>query len=647
MRHNTLIMCWLNFDEIRNEPVYEFKRSTSALLIPILSVMSAKHMALRFLSACTIALIISCQNSAVDKSVDVLVIGDGTGATAAAIQSAREGASTLLVTGLPWLGGMLTSAGVPATDGNHHMPAGLWGEFREALRTHYGGADKLATGWVSHTLFEPKIGASIFRAIAEREENLEIWFDANWGEIAPSSDGWGAEISLHNSTQSVRASILVDGTDLGDVLVQVGAKYDLGMDAASVTGEEIAPAKANKVIQDFTYAAILKDYGPENNHLLPRPEQYDPNQFYCSCDSICNDPEASPHPCKTMLSYAQLPEDKYMINWPLKGNDYYAPLVEMNAAEREEVYAFAKDKTLQFVYYIQNDLGFANLGLADDEFPTADLLPLMPYHREGRRVRGLVRMNLQHVTHPFEQQFYRTGIAVGDYPIDHHHKEKTDVHAFDFPAVPSFNIPLGCLIPTEVENLVIADKAISVTNIVNGSTRLQPVVLQIGQAAGIIAACAAISGTPLQEISVRDVQKRVLQAGGYLMPYYDVPPEHPHFYAIQRIGACGIMRGTGEPYKWANRTWFYPDSNLIYSHFRENIRPYFKIPETHESEIIPIAFFSDHFMIKMDSSSWNQLGLENFDQDRPIQRGEAAVLIDFGLKPFDAPISIQGKLMHE
>ena len=45
---------------------------------------------------------------------DVLVWGGGTGGVAAALQSARSGASTLLLTPGPWLGGMLSAAGVSA-----------------------------------------------------------------------------------------------------------------------------------------------------------------------------------------------------------------------------------------------------------------------------------------------------------------------------------------------------------------------------------------------------------------------------------------------------------------------------------------------------------------------------------------------------
>ncbi|MFN9560991.1 MAG: FAD-dependent oxidoreductase, partial [Dolichospermum sp.] len=51
-------------------------------------------------------------------TTDVLVVGGGTGGTVAAIQAARKGVKTILVSEFAWLGGMLTSAGVSAPDGN-------------------------------------------------------------------------------------------------------------------------------------------------------------------------------------------------------------------------------------------------------------------------------------------------------------------------------------------------------------------------------------------------------------------------------------------------------------------------------------------------------------------------------------------------
>ena len=63
---------------------------------------------------------------------DVLIIGGGASGTTAGIQSARQGVKTIITEESSWLGGMLTSAGVSAIDGNHKMPGGLWGEFRDS-----------------------------------------------------------------------------------------------------------------------------------------------------------------------------------------------------------------------------------------------------------------------------------------------------------------------------------------------------------------------------------------------------------------------------------------------------------------------------------------------------------------------------------
>jgi ribulose 1,5-bisphosphate synthetase/thiazole synthase len=68
---------------------------------------------------------------------DVLVVGGGAGGTAAGLQSARLGVKTIIAEETTWLGGMLSAAGVTATDGNHRLPSGIWNEFREALYKVY------------------------------------------------------------------------------------------------------------------------------------------------------------------------------------------------------------------------------------------------------------------------------------------------------------------------------------------------------------------------------------------------------------------------------------------------------------------------------------------------------------------------------
>ncbi|MFN7279712.1 MAG: FAD-dependent oxidoreductase, partial [bacterium] len=94
-----------------------------------------------------ISLLITCQSLLIGQvllaqtslNTDVLVIGGGTAGTAAGIQSARSGVQTIIVEPGPWLGGMLSAAAVSATDGNHNMPSGIWGEFRQAIYKRYGG----------------------------------------------------------------------------------------------------------------------------------------------------------------------------------------------------------------------------------------------------------------------------------------------------------------------------------------------------------------------------------------------------------------------------------------------------------------------------------------------------------------------------
>lgn len=75
---------------------------------------------------------------------------------------------------------------------------------------------------------------------------------------------------------------------------------------------------------------------------------------------------------------------------------------------------------------------------------------------------------------------------MGDYPIDHHHDKNANALEIDFIQikVPSYNMLLRSLVTENRKKL----QHISVSIIVNGATRLQPVVLCIDQAAGALAA---------------------------------------------------------------------------------------------------------------------------------------------------------------
>jgi hypothetical protein len=489
--------------------------------------------------------------------------------------------------------------------------------------------------------------------MTKAEKNLTVWQNAKFISSLKTTNGWKVSVQRNGSVQQVETKILIDATELGDVAKYCGVKYDIGMEARAVCGEDIAPEKANDIIQDLTYVMILKDFGVDKT--IPKPVGYDASMFYCTAQSPnCTQPK----PGQTvwskdkMMTYGKLPNGKYMINWPIEGNDYYVNLLEMIDTERTIALEKAKQFSLCYLYYLQTELGFSTFGLDNEQFPTADMLPMIPYHRESRRIQGLVRFNVNHVAKPFAQPeaLYRTGIAVGDYPIDHHHKrypewdKLPDLH---FYPVPSYNVPLGALVPKEVDGLIVAEKSISVSNLLNGSTRLQPVVLQIGQAAGALAAISVQQQKSVSETSIRLIQNSLLEAGGYLMPYLDLAKTDTHFKAIQRIGATGILKGEGKNVGWSNETWFNTDKPVNVAELKKDLSEFDAAFTWTSSEVnmtiagatkllsdLALYFQKNEISVTDVNTQWSKLGLTNFTTNREITRKEFAVVLDWYIQPF-------------
>lgn len=612
-------------------------------------------------------LLTSCTSNEIHH-IDVLVIGGGASGVTAGIQSARMGVETLIIEESSWLGGMLTSAGVSAIDGNYNLPAGLWGEFRQKLADYYGGLDSLKTGWVSNVLFEPSVGNKILSGMVSAEPNLQVWKEASLKTLQKDGENWSAQIKFSDGTlKNVSAKVVIDATELGDVAKLCGVRYDIGMENKYETGEDIAPEAANNIVQDITYVAILKDYGKDVT--IPQPEGYNPNEFACACaNELCITPKEPDRVWSKdmMITYGKLPNNKYMINWPIEGNDYYINLVEMSPEERVEALKSAKHYTMCFLYFLQHELGYSTLGLADDEYPTADQLPFIPYHRESRRIHGLVRFTLNHITQPFDQQekLYRTCIAVGDYPVDHHHtryKGEEKLPNLYFHPIPSYGLPLGTLIPKDVEGLIVAEKSISVSNIVNGTTRLQPVVMQIGQAAGTLAALSVTQHKKIADVSVRDVQNRILEAGGYLLPYLDVPVDSPLFKPLQRVGSTGIMRGVGRNVEWTNQTWFRTDTLLLMSELQglSEVYPNVSVQADDVSvislqkaiDLVKKIVANENLNVDVDAminNIWKEYQLGEVNTQKNISRAEMALIIDKILDPFNhKQVDIHGSFIDK
>lgn len=578
---------------------------------------------------------------------DVLVIGGSASGIAAGIQSARLKVQTLVVEEGPWLGGMLSSAGVSAIDGNYQLPSGIFGEFIQKIFDFYGGKDSVKTGWVSNILFEPHRANAIWEDMAAEEkdfltlvhgyrlQNLILEGKVVRGAIFQSKTG---------ESLKILAKQIIDATELGDAAKMAGIPYDIGLESSNLTGEKINIFESKPIIQDLTWVAILKDEGKKAK-MIDRPANYDPKEFDGSnkefyFDSSRKKPLAT---AESMLNYGKLPHGKYLLNWPIYGNDFYGNMIDASEAEREKIAYQAKQQTLRFIYFIQHELGFKNLGLAEDEFPTEDHLALIPYHRESRRIHGLVRFQLNHIADPYQssqQALYRTGFGVGDYPIDHHHKKNLAApQQLEFFPVPSFSMPLGILV-SENSNLIIAEKSVSVSNVVNGTTRLQPCVVQIGQAAGALAALAFQEKIAPQDVNIRQIQAILLDAGQIIQPYVDVPKSHPHFKAIQKIGSTGLVQAIPVPGQWENYTYFFPESLVETDIFLNTLEERFPLKE--EWNLGKYLKFQDlinilnSLPIKPQEAAWEKVikeelsiwGFDPFIPQRPVKKVELAHILD-------------------
>ena len=583
----------------------------------------------------------------------VLVVGGGASGVAAGIQAARLGCETVIVEETPWLGGMLTSAGVSCIDGCYNLRGGIFGEFTDALAARYGSYGAMKTGWVSNICFSPKDGAKIFEDMASREKNLTVVHGLRFVGLTKQERGWNVHFEDANGSRSQRScDVLIDATELGDVARAAGVRYHVGMDAPSYAGESLAIGP-NDVVQDITMVMTVKDYG--RDVTIARPDGYDESLYADCCRNAYNipfDTGQTLHSPSDMLSYGLLPGGEIMLNWPTFGNDFYVNMIDMSYEERQAAVRKAKLHSLGYLYFIQTRLGYNHLGLADDQYPTEDRMPFFPYHRESRRIESEHVFSLEEARNPYgaADPVYRTGVAVGDYPVDHHHYQYPDWKSvkINFPSIPSFTVPLGVLVPEGVEDLIVAEKSVGVTNLINGSTRLQPVVMELGQAAGVLASFALKNGVKIREVNVRAVQDKLLSAGARLQPYLDCDPRNAIFASLQRIGCTGILRSEGKTVGWTNESRMRADDPLRWNELY--LEELYGVSYNPSSDYVTAGEFYELLASLVDApdagapdagasaapAAGGSPAVPAAGGSARITRGEAAALLDTTLHPFES-----------
>jgi len=135
--------------------------------------------------------------------------------------------------------------------------------------------------------------------------------------------------------------------------------------------------------------------------------------------------------------------------------------------------------------------------------------------RETRRLAGEYRLTAEDV---LACRQFADAIARGSYPIDIHDPKGKGTVLKRLPAGGAHDIPLRCLIPHDVERVVLAGRCISGTHEAQSSYRVTPIAMATGHAAGICAAIAAATNQRPRNVDHRAVQAELIRQGANLRP---------------------------------------------------------------------------------------------------------------------------------
>jgi hypothetical protein len=145
--------------------------------------------------------------------------------------------------------------------------------------------------------------------------------------------------------------------------------------------------------------------------------------------------------------------------------------------------------------------------------------------RETRRVRGDYQLTAEDV---LGARRFPDVVARAAYPIDIHNPKGPGTVLRPLPLGEAYDIPLRCLLPRDVERLLVAGRCISGTHEAHSSYRVMPVSMATGQAAGVCAALAARSGRGPREVLAAEVQRELRRQGADLGAAYEPMTDRAH-----------------------------------------------------------------------------------------------------------------------
>jgi len=350
------------------------------------------------------------------RRTEVLIVGGGLGGVAASLAAARLGQRTILVAAHPWLGGQLTTQGVPpdehpwievfgATTSYRTLRQGI----REYYRRHFPLTDEArrdpylnpGNAWVSRLAHEPRVAARVIDSLLrplEARGNLVVHRGFRPIEIDADGDHIRAVTLLGSSgeTKTIAADYVLDATELGDLLELGRVEHVTGAESQAETDEPHAAGHADPLNQQACTWVFAVERRPGEDHTIARPSTYNfwrsyqapfwpgrqlgwayphPVTLQATHGTLDFDDDTQmfaepvggahvpPQGSVNLWTYRRIRYAKHFqgevyditsVNWPQ--NDYWLrPLVGVGDHARQQALADAKQLSLCLLYWLQTE----------------------------------------------------------------------------------------------------------------------------------------------------------------------------------------------------------------------------------------------------------------------------------------------------
>lgn len=385
-----------------------------------------------------------------ELKADLVVIGGGLGGCAAALSALSSGLRVIMTEETDWIGGQLTSQGVPPDEHRWIESFGCtrtYRKFRNAIRDYYRRHYPLTdnardlknlnpgSGSVSRLCHEPRVALACLESLlAPFEVNGQLTLLVQTKPIAAelvSDNIRSVEVFNMGTGHSLilNGSIFADATELGDLLPLANCEFVTGTEGKKQTGELHMPDRVSPGNQQAFTMCFAVDHVVGAEHVIDKPKEYDFWSGYIPdlmpawpgrlLDFSYTHPSSGaskqlgfnpkgPHKIgvinlwtyRRILAQSNFNpgsglRDISLINWPQ--NDYFlGNLVGVSDAERNRHIDRSKQLSLSLLYWLQTEAprddggeGWPGLRLRKDVMGTNDGLAKYPYVRESRRIRAM------------------------------------------------------------------------------------------------------------------------------------------------------------------------------------------------------------------------------------------------------------------